>query len=226
MQQAEKDLDIFWGHVENHRLEKDSQTVHQMFKEILTERRLQRTSDWVEPTDRNKDCKEHSETNTVSNELAALDFESRTDNKATAGYLYARERQIPETRGVPRTSSSATGQDTEDCNDQGSATRIFKVSKRGFKVFSTIFYTPTEEEEPPGEVPWSEFLSAMSSVGFSIKKLDGSAWMFVPANDEWRQSILIHEPHPSSKIPFQVARRIGRRLWRRYGWTNENFRRA
>ncbi|KAL8847513.1 MAG: hypothetical protein Q9221_007441 [Calogaya cf. arnoldii] len=226
MQRAEANLDIFWRHVDNHCVEKTSETVHQMLREILKERQLQRTSNWVEPTVEINDSKDNSESSNLPSQLAALEIESRTENTVTAAISYARERQKPKTRGVPRTSSPTIEQYRDhNTTDHESATRIFEVSKRGFKVFTTLFHTPTEEE-PPGEVPWSDFLSAMASIGFSIKSLDGSAWMFAPIDDEWRQSIIIHEPHPSSKIHFQVARRIGRRLWRRYGWTGENFRRV
>lgn len=225
MQHAEHNLDTFWSHVDEHCKAKTSGTIHQMLREILKERQLQRTPDWVDPTKDSIDSEEHSESDIISSELAAVELQNRTENTITAAITHARGRQKTKTRGIPRASSATTGQDTDDATDQNLATPIFEVSKRGFKVFTALFYMPAEEE-PPGEVPWSDFLSAMASVGFSIKKLDGSAWMFALVDDEWKQSIIFHEPHPSSKIPFQVARRIGRRLWRRYGWSSENFRRA
>lgn len=49
IQQAEKNLDIFWRHVDDHCKEKTSGTVHQMLSERMKERQLQRTPDWVEP---------------------------------------------------------------------------------------------------------------------------------------------------------------------------------
>ena len=90
------------------------------------------------------------------------------------------------------------------------------------------FYSPFEDDKPPGEIPWSEFLSAMASVRFSIKKLDGSAWVFTPhiESDVFQQSIIFHEPHPSSKIPLRIARRFGRRLERTYGWSGGSFERG
>ena len=225
LQQAEKNLDIFWRHVDDHCKEKTSGTVHQMLSEILKERQLQRTPDWVEPAKEFNNNREQKESDTISSELAALELQSRSENTITAAISHARARQKTKTRGIPSTSSSTMVGGDEDALVDDVATPIFEVSKRGFKVFTSLFFTPAEGE-PPGEVPWSDFLSAMASVGFSIKKLDGSAWIFAPVDDEWQQSIIFHEPHPSSKISFQVARRIGRRLWRRYGWTSENFRRA
>lgn len=38
-----------------------------------------------------------------------------------------------------------------------------------------------------------------------------------------RSSIIFHEPHPSNKIPYVIARRHGRRLARAYGWSGETF---
>ena len=96
------------------------------------------------------------------------------------------------------------------------------VNKKAFDVFTTLFHKPTKEKLP-GEVPWSDFLSAMANVRFSVKKLDGSAWLFKPQDDIYDQSIIFHEPHPSSKIPFRLARRYGRRLFRAYGWSGESF---
>ena len=66
----------------------------------------------------------------------------------------------------------------------------------------------------------------MTSVGFSIRKLDGSAWVFEPLSDLFRRSIIFHEPHPINKIPFQTARRYSRRLKRVYGWTRASFSHA
>ena len=98
----------------------------------------------------------------------------------------------------------------------------FKVSKRSFKIFTALFFTP-KEENPPGEIAWSEFLSAMASVGFSIKKLHGSAWAFKPVDDLFNRSTIFHEQHPSSKVPFKMARRFGKRLEKLLGWSIESF---
>ena len=89
-------------------------------------------------------------------------------------------------------------------------------------MFSILFHNPANET-PPGEVPWSEFLHAFSSAGFAVEKQYGSAWMFTPSAESGQRSIIFHEPHPSSKIPFHIARRHGRRLERVYGWTGKTF---
>jgi len=66
----------------------------------------------------------------------------------------------------------------------------------------------------------------MSSTGFAIEKLYGSMWQFKPSDLDVERSIQFHEPHPSGKIPFRMARRYGRRLFRAYGWHAGMFKLA
>lgn len=65
----------------------------------------------------------------------------------------------------------------------------------------------------------------MSSAGFSIRKLYGSAWQFVPVETGAvaARPIQFHEPHPKGKLRFLVARNYGRRLGRAYGWYGGMF---
>ena len=226
MQLVEENLDSFWKYVDDQCKKKSNRTVHQMLINILTERELQRTGDWQEPIEDSHQIEKHEEVGRTTSQFTALGLENRTEKSLVASPL-VREKPKIKTRGIAHISSSSTAEDAEltGSNDDQNLRRIFEVSKAGFKVFTTLFYTPTENQSP-GEISWSQFLSAMASVGFSINKLNGSGWVFAPADDDWTQSIIFHEPHPSSKIPFQVARRFGRRLWRTYGWTSENFRRA
>jgi hypothetical protein len=93
----------------------------------------------------------------------------------------------------------------------------FKVDRRALKAFKTIFFTPSSSSQP-GEVPWADFLHAMVSTGFTAEKLYGSVWQFTPTNLDVEIPIQIHEPHPSGKIPYMIARKHGRRLTRNYGW--------
>ncbi|KAL8764002.1 MAG: hypothetical protein Q9184_000290 [Pyrenodesmia sp. 2 TL-2023] len=99
---------------------------------------------------------------------------------------------------------------------------LFRLDKRVYKVFSSIFRLFTKDGVP-GEVPWSDFINAMVSIGFPVQSLDGSASVFSPADGSLSRSIIFHEPHPMSKIPYLVARWVGRRLNRTFGWTAENL---
>ncbi|KAJ6021356.1 hypothetical protein N7540_006860 [Penicillium herquei] len=96
----------------------------------------------------------------------------------------------------------------------------FVVDTRAFKVFSTIFNQPTKLA--PVELHWNDFLHAMTSIGFSAIKLEGSIWKFQPINHGVERNIKFHEPH-SSKVLSKIARRFGRRLNRVYRWCSETF---
>jgi hypothetical protein len=82
----------------------------------------------------------------------------------------------------------------------------------------------------PGEIPWLDFLHAMSAAGFTSEKLYGSVWQFNPTEAlkvgngiDAARSIQLHEPHPVAKVAFRSARRWGRSLTKWYGWTGEMF---
>lgn len=77
----------------------------------------------------------------------------------------------------------------------------FAVDKRALNVYRTLFHSPNSPDQP-GQVPWRDFLHAMSSTGFAAEKLQGSAWHFTPTNMSVERSIQFHEPHPGNKLPF------------------------
>lgn len=225
MQQAEKELDNVWTHVDRHSLKTCGKTVHHLLAGILDNREIRRTPDWQPPE--SKPAIKSPATEDATSIAAGLGASSlMTPSKDTVSPRdFATDlHQKPKTRGSAQPS---VAQPTTDVAAPAVADWCpkFKVSKRGFKIFTTLFYTPSEANAP-GEIPWSEFLSAMASVGFSLKKLDGSAWLFAPVDDLFGRSIIFHEPHPSNKIPFKIARRFGRRLERAFGWTSESFERA
>jgi hypothetical protein len=90
------------------------------------------------------------------------------------------------------------------------------------KVFSTLFYIPNVTDQP-GEIAWRDSLYAMASTGFAPQILYVSIWQFTPRNLDVERSIQFHEPHPGTKLLFTWARRIGRRLFRAYGWHGGMF---
>ena len=96
------------------------------------------------------------------------------------------------------------------------------VDPRTFKVLQTLFYT-SSTTATPGEIPWKEFLHAMTSIGFQAEKLYGSAWQFTPTTLDVERGIMFHEPHPIAKIRFFTARNFKRRLNRAYGWSGGSF---
>lgn len=220
LQEAESNLDAFWKAVDSQVFRKAGKSLHDLLKGVLEERKLQRTPDWREPDrDRvNKD--QESNIEHLAYQLSAADLQQRTETTVGPDTVLA-ARAKEKTRGIPNESKEETYARLPEAPTLEQPSR-FAVSKRGFKVFSTLFYTPSHEE-PPGEIPWAEFLSAMASIGFSVKSLDGSAWIFAPTTDLFRRCIIFHEPHPYNKIPYRTARRYGRRLERTYGWTGDSF---
>jgi len=96
--------------------------------------------------------------------------------------------------------------------------QIYKVDKPAFKVFQMLFYTPSTSHHP-GEVPYTDFIHALRSVGFGVEKMYGSVWQFTPTNLGVENSIHFHEP----KISFTKARIFGRRLYRNYEWDGKSF---
>jgi hypothetical protein len=99
---------------------------------------------------------------------------------------------------------------------------VFKVDRRALKIFRILFYDP-DVTSTPSEVAWNDFLHALTSVGLAAEKLYGSVWQFSPHTLEASGSIHFHEPHPHTQVPFVIPRRHGRRLYRSYGWTGEQF---
>ena len=124
---------------------------------------------------------ERTERTVASSKITPNKEKSKTRATNTALPLFT---EVPRSRGTS----------TED-----TPISTYTVSKRDARVFSMLFRI-FHEDTAPGEVPWADFLHAMSSLGFAIQKLDGSAWLFSPALEPLSRSIIFHEPHPASKI--------------------------
>lgn len=127
--------------------------------------------------------------------------------------------------GLSDRGNANTTEEDGSLSAEDTAQPRFVVKARAYKVFSTLFYTPTPHGQP-GDVNWTDFLHDMNAIGFLPVKLHGSAWSFSPGRDNdniWQQTINFHEPHPSSNLAFVVARRYGRRLTRNYGLTGDSF---
>lgn len=219
VREAERNLDRFWKTVDDHVISQVRSPLASILEGTLSQRPLRRTENWKEPERKRTD----PDVQSVVKQFAMADLGQHTSNTVTPDTI-AVPKQKTKTRGTPRVDleNSPEGGAEPDLRTQDP---LFTVNKRGYNVFSTLFFD-VSHSEPPGEVPWSDFLSAMVSVGFSVQSLDGSAWVFAPMNDLFHRSIIFHEPHPSSKIPFRTARRFGRRLERAFGWTAATFARA
>ncbi|GJJ74586.1 hypothetical protein EMPS_06944 [Entomortierella parvispora] len=225
MQKAEKNLDEFWDMVDRTLLKTVNNSKNGEWTCLLPpDRTLQRTPDWVEPAPAVSVLDRKKAGDQVEELMLGLELrsESTTDNKETK----QQQKEKVKTRGTAaapaaKTTTEGTKEET-NVSSQVEPQPTFKLDKKALKVFSTLFYQPSTSSKP-GEIPWSDFLHAMTKTGFTAEKMLGSAWHFSPINTDMGRSIQFHEPHPSSKIPFNIARGFGRRLFRNYGWRGDMF---
>lgn len=221
MQQSEANLDAFWSQIDKKMSQKAGDLTATALKNLLTQPRiLQRTPKWSEPVQPNRGPS-NDDIECLGKPLSELYFEleSRT-SRTTLGSGTQIPRSKLKTRGVPQSASQITLAEPEP--NPADPQPTFAVDSRALKVFRTLFFVPSLTAVP-GEVVWNDFVHAMVSTGFGAEKLYGSAWHFTPTKLDVERSIQFHEPHPSGKIPFQVARRHGRRLQRAYGWHGSMF---
>jgi len=219
MQKAERNLDEFWNKIDRVLLKTVNNSKNGVWTCLLSpDRILQRTPDWIEPAPKvpSKNKKGGAQVEELMQGL-----ELRSENTIENQEMKQRQRDKIKTRGTAVAAAEKAGAKDStkeaDISSHVDHQPTFKLDKRALKVFSTLFYQPSASSIP-GEIPWNDFLHAMREMGFTAAKMYGSVWHFSPANSDLGRSIQFHEPHPSSKIPFNIARCIGRRLFRNYGW--------
>lgn len=219
MRKAESRLDDFWQKIEDAYQKKTGETLTRAVQHICTAARpLERTPEWVEPV---KEPKKKLQDNIERDDL----FSSvpRFESEDTTKFVSPQRRSKPKTRG---TATAAEPQDSVAPVAPSAPTLdpqpTFKLKSRALKVFKVLFWQPSLNDLP-GEIPWTDFLYAMTSTGFAAEKQYGSVWQFTPTKLDVERSIQFHEPHPSGKIAFRTARRMGRRLGRSYGWYGGMF---
>ncbi|KAJ7194963.1 hypothetical protein GGX14DRAFT_677760 [Mycena pura] len=130
-------------------------------------------------------------------------------------------RAKPKKRGVAATT--VEGEDNEQATETSVATAPTPVSARVYKVFSTLFKAAKDEDVAlqQSSVAWKDIQIAFTQIGFELHKTRGSAWTF--RDPEGHKTVIVHEPHPESTMRFWEARRFGRRLTRKFGWTLQSF---
>lgn len=217
MRLAEEKLDQFWTTIDGKYKSKVGKSIDELAEGFLSEKRdLQRTPEWVEPNPKPKKAGPKS--------VQAVDDSFSTLGLSSTGSISQEKSTMPKpkikTKGVAGTSEATATQPGQP--SQADIQPILPVDRRAHKVFKTLFFTPNLTDLP-GEIPLVDFLHALASTGFQPQKLYASVWQFTPTNLDVERSINFHEPHPHNKIPFQIARRMGRRLNRAYGWHSAMF---
>lgn len=225
LRQAEANLDAVWAELDSLMKENVPYFENLALYELLSQpRSLRRTPEWVEP-DQTKEKKQPG----AEDDLWSL--------HRPLSNLFLGESEQPtqkiETIPSKKTKAKTKGQPAKAQTDETPPVDVpepepidkqptFAVDARALKVFRMLFFNP-EVTSSPGTVPWNDFLHAMASTGFQMEKLYGSVWQFQPTGLDVERGIHFHEPHPKGKIPFEIARRHGRRLARTYGWNGGMF---
>lgn len=230
LRQSEANLDAFWACIDQLMYAKADNLDGTVVRHLLSQSRIiQRTPEWAEPI-KEKPSKA-IEAPIIGNDLAALNrplsnfyFGLSPGGSGSSNKLDSvNPKTKTKTRGTAKLPSPATvDQGPLDDSNPVDPQPTLPVDARALKVFRTLFFNPSPTAMP-GEVSWNDFLHALTSTGFAAEKLYGSVWQFRPTALDVERSIQFHQPHPSGKIPFRVARRHGRRLNRAYGWFGSMF---
>ncbi|KAI1177728.1 hypothetical protein F4777DRAFT_576806 [Nemania sp. FL0916] len=223
LQAAERRLDAFWNGIDDWIEKNLSETARNYFRDMIPGNlQLFRTPDWAEPEQQAEKEIQNTAQGLSKPFLTAKDDQEPTNYTITKAVI---PKEKMKTRGIPNPAviEPFVNERSEQENDKVEI--ICHVKKRAYKVFSTLFYQPNEQDHP-GEIVWKDFVHAMNAIGFEPEKLYGSVWQFTPLSAVEgivKRPISFHEPHPSDKIPFNMARRYGRRLAHTYGLDGSCF---
>ncbi|RAH64209.1 uncharacterized protein BO66DRAFT_465035 [Aspergillus aculeatinus CBS 121060] len=209
LRQAEARLDAFWEVIDKVIGARVQGTVSQKVFPSQS-RSLHRTPEWEEPSPRPQPQLAPRPKNEGIDPYPS--FEAVAPTRAEDNSTAQPPKIKVKTRGTARPVSTQEEHDAEAPPEPIGAEiqPKFAVDARSLKVFRGLFHDP-EVTSTPGEMRWTDFLHAISSIGFASIKLYGSV------------CIQFHEPHPHGKLSYTAARRIGRRLTRAYGWHGDMF---
>ncbi|KAF1951014.1 hypothetical protein CC80DRAFT_528569 [Byssothecium circinans] len=227
MRLAEKNLDEFWQAVDQNMRSRSGKRLEStaLWHFLSQERILVRTPKWVDPQKEMEKQESVDDVDALIKPLSEIYFERelKTERTIGRGTPSAQLAAKVKTRGTAAPATAHNDNTRADANqEQSDIQPKFELDAGTLKVFRALFYTPSLTATP-GEVPWRDFLHAMKAVGFQPQKLYGSVWQFSPTDLDVERAIQFHEPHPSGKLPYRTARRIGRRLNRAYGWERGMF---
>ncbi|KAK7750173.1 hypothetical protein SLS62_007924 [Diatrype stigma] len=227
LQQAERNLDHFWANIDRIVYAKCGSLEGTVIRRVLTQPRvMQRTPDWIDPVP--SAAKQPGRESVSDSSLDSLYVPLSTIYIGEQSKGGSKSTRSPAPKTKPKTrDASTTDTDTAaitadpEVNIKPTVPTI-PVDGRSLKVFRVLFFNPAVTSSP-GEVAWTDFVHAMTATGlFAAEKLYGSVWQFQKLAEDQRK-IQFHEPHPRGKIAFTIARRMGRRLSRAFGWAGDTF---
>lgn len=94
------------------------------------------------------------------------------------------------------------------------------------KAAHLVFKAMLSSQETSKSVTWQSFIAAMASVGLKARHSGGSAVLFEPTEEsQWygKGKIVIHRPHPDSKLDPVMLTSIGKRMRKWFGWSADSF---
>ncbi|KAK5747464.1 hypothetical protein LTR17_000105 [Elasticomyces elasticus] len=223
---ADGNLDAYWKAVDKWKRMNagDGLKTTAVYRLLAQPRYLRRTPEWVEPTKTLSAAPcSTAVIDEVKRPLSEFYFELEHRTESTLSDIRTTEPRIAKVkkRFVGKPASEDAEANVAPMNTPAPEP-TFAVDARALKVFRTLFYHPSASATP-GEVPWIDFLHAMHTIGFMPEKLYGSVWQFQPIDLDVERNIQFHEPHPTPKLAYRIARRFGRRLERAYGWNGGMF---
>jgi len=226
MRAAEKNLDDFWSAIDRNMTHGSGNALDRtVLKQLLSQPcALRRTQEWIDQPQGPKQSTPNQDAESLLKPLSELYFGLEQRTSHTADVSNKQGSAIKEkTRGTARSQDQAEEISVPVPPSDGLENpRTFRVDAEALTVFRILFHIPSQRSKP-GEIAWTDFLHAMVSVGFAPEKLYGSVWHFHPSTSGAERSIHFYEPHPQAKLSYHVARRVGRRLERAYGWVGSMF---
>ncbi|KAF1940134.1 hypothetical protein EJ02DRAFT_424234 [Clathrospora elynae] len=219
MQVTERNLDELWAKHDEHLKKHLEPEVNALLQSAMPSRgELQRTKDWVEP---------RTLLRKTGQPAMPSEYVTPSDSGRVSGSTFDLpiRKDKAKTRGLAEEPSTAPTELAFRHEATLQPEIRLKLGKKAYHTLSTLFHKPSTTSQP-GEVPWTDFLSAMGAIGFQPEKLYGSVWRFTPKHGTvfgTETPINFHEPHPVSKLPFKTARMYGRRLARHYGVGGGSF---
>jgi hypothetical protein len=217
MQTTEKGLDMVWNKYDAHLKVHLKPEAHDSLQSAWPARNeLQRTPDWNEAEISQKGKKKAPPGEYI--------LPTESAQKTDATFTLPTRKEKPKTRGSA-TTEPAPAEDQTCALRRAHIIATIHLTKKLYHTFSTLFHQPSTTSQP-AEVPWTDFVSAMSTISFLPEKLHGSVWRFTPKDGSTfgtETPINFHEPHPSTKLPFRTARMYGSRLTRHYGLDGDCF---
>ncbi|KAJ5912994.1 hypothetical protein N7504_001877 [Penicillium tannophilum] len=170
---AEAHLDAFWASIDQTLIAKAGDLRGTAVRDLLSQPRiLQRTREWVEPEKSTVSVQKKGHPDLYS---AYQSFSTIFSDLPGKEVDAPRPKTKVKTRGTPKPPSvPVTEFEALLRPNPADQQPTFSVDARALKVFRTIFFNPAMSSTP-GEVPWNDFLHAMTSVGFAAMKLYGSA---------------------------------------------------